>query len=447
MAPKVPSGYKDIYSASSKVNADVNLIGIVTDVRKPGRSRGTDWVCTFSISDSTYGEDEEGLLVRFFRPMDTELPIIQGTGDVVILRNIKIKQWSGRTMAMSSRSTSWVVFSSDSIPEKAAPGFQLNYIKDPRAPAPLPPEMEYAIFLCNSRDRSTFRKATEAYSHAAGASPSQDQPTGQGTVSQLSRDKFSMIKDVQIDKYYDLVGQVVKLYSSNGNAELYITDYTSNPLLYNYEWGLPAEDETNSREGDEYGYASRSSAKRKWPGPFGRHTLTVTLWPSHCYFAQSNVKEHDFVYLRNVHIRYSKDAKVEGSMHTDSKYPDKVDISILRDHRDDDRVKNVLRRKLEYSEKFKVQSQNFIDTARSHKRRLGDDGKQMSKTQARKKRKQQREQALKLNGKEQGIERSDESNTERAIILADTSKELNKNGIYAPTLLSSSPKRIPTGLI
>lgn len=433
MASKVPSGYKDLCSASTQINADVNVIGIVTDVRPPSRSKGPDWVCTFSISDSTYSESDEGLLVRYFRPTETELPRIQGTGDVVILRNIKVKQWSGRTIAMSGRLTSWIVFASDSIPEKAPPRFQLTYVKDPRAPAPQPIDMEYAISLCNSRDRSVFRKISDPYSNVTGTSPSQGQSSVHTPTPRRGREKFSMIKDVQIDNYYDLVGQVVKLYPSNGNVELYITDYTSNPLLYNYEWGLPAEEDTNAREGDEFGYIPHQSANRKWPGPFGRHTLTITLWPSHCYFAQSNVKENDFVYLRNVHIRYSKDAKVEGSMHTDTKYPDKVDINIISDHRDDDRVKNVLRRKLEYSEKFKVQSQSFINSARGQKRRVGDNGKQMSKNQARKKRKQQKDQALRPKSREQDIEQSDEMKTGDSVIPQKLSKqELNKNSKKTP---------------
>lgn len=435
MASKVPFGYKDLYSTSKQINADVNVIGVVTDVRSPSRSKGPDWMCTFSITDSSYSESEEGLLVRYFRPMETELPKIQGTGDVVILRHIKIKEWSGRTMAMSGKTTSWAIFNSDSIPEKAPPRFQLVCVKDPRAPTPLPAEMEYAIFLCNSRDRSMFRKVSEPNSYTASALSSQGHSIVQASVPQPSRNKLSLIKNVLVNNYYDLVGQVVKLYPSNGNVELYVTDYTSNPQLYNYEWGLPAVENANPREGDEFDYAPRNSANSKWPGPFGRHTLMVTLWPPHCDFAQSNVEESDFVYLRNVYIRNNKRARVEGSIHTDKKYPDKVEVNNLKDHTDDDRVKNVLRRKIEYSEKFKAQSQSFINDVRGQKRRLGD-GKHMSKAQARKKKKQQKEQASRPKSKEQRIERSDESTTEDIIVPPYPSKQdLNKNSIHPLTLI------------
>lgn len=442
--PKIPSGYKDLYSASTRINTCVNLIGVVTDARAPCKTQGTDWVCTFSISDPTYNESEEGLQVRFFRLVETELPKIQGTGDVVILRNINIRKYRGSTMALAGNSTSWAVFVSGSIPEKAPPEFELAFVKDPRAPAPMLNEMEYAIFLCNSRDRSTFRKISESYPSSADVLSSHTGSIIQASAPQLSRDKFSTIKDVQVDNFYDLVGQVVKIYpSNNGNVELYITDYTSHSELYNYVWGCPAAEDVSSREGDEFGYAPRNSANGNWPGPFGRLTLTVLLFPDHSYFAQSNVKENHFVYLRNVLIRKSKDRKkVEGRMHTENKYAGRVNISIIKDHGNDDRVKHILRRKLEYSEKFKVQSQRFINEARGQKRKLENGGKQMSKAQAKRQRKQQREQALRPQSKEQGIERAEENNAENVVVTPKPSKQvLNKNSIHPLTFVFVPAKR------
>lgn len=433
MASTAPTGFKDIRSASTQIDADVNVMGIVTDVRRSCKSKGSDWMCTFSISDLTFGETEEGLLVRFFRPMEMELPQIQGTGDVVILRRIKLKEWSGRTMAMSNKTTSWVVFPSDSIPEKAPPRFRLTYVKDQRSQAPLPAEMEYAMLLCNSRDRSTFRKVSEPSSHTAGDGDlsSQGHSVAHTSAQQQRQEKFSMIKDVTIDRYHDLVGQVVKIYPANGNVELYITDYTSNSFLYNYEWGIPSAEDADPREGDEFGHIPRNSAGRKWPGPFGRYTLTVTLWPAHCYFAQANVKEGDFVYLRNVHIKHSKDGKVEGSLHTDQKYPEKVDITKLDDHRDE-RVKNVLRRKLEYSQRFEAQSQSFINEARGQKRKVCDDAKHMSRAQARKKKKQHKELASRASPKAQDIERPDQNRSEDTVRPPNPHRQdLNRNSTYS----------------
>lgn len=426
MNPEVPIGYRGLSSVSSRIMGSVNLIGVVTDARMPFRTKGRDWVQTFSISDFTY---EEGLLVRFFRPMETEFPKIQGIGDVVILRNMRIMEHSGRTVAVSTYTTSWVVFASDSIPEKAPPRFQLAFVKDPRAPAPSSTEMDYAMSLCNSRDRSTFRKFSELYSAGRDVLP----PQADSSAPQLIRDKFSNIKDVQIDNFYDLVGQVVKIYPSNGKVELYITDYTANSRLYNYVWNCPAAQDVGSREGDEFGYAPGNSAKQEWQGPFGRLTLAVTLWPKHSEFAESNVKKNQFVSLRNVRIKEHKNQNIEGVMHSDQTFRDKVNVSIIEDH-DDDRVKNILRRKMGYNEKFKTQSQSFMKEARERGRNVGDGGKHMSRgqtrAQVRKKRKQQKGQALRPQSRQQGIEQSGESNFENVVIPPNLRREdLNKNSM------------------
>ena len=391
MSSAIPPNFVDLNSALSRQNAEVSIMGTVTDFLAPGRSRGTDWMCSFSITDSSYGGIwNEGLKIRFFRPMENELPTIRGTGDVVLLRGIKIKEWSGMTIGLSTRTTSWTVFPAASIPAMApqtAP--QLSNVKGPRAPAPTFSEMQYAISLCNSCDRSAFTgPASLPYSSSIAPSPN-----GALSGTMPRREKFSLIKDLQIDTYYDLVGQVVKVYPSNGCVELYITDYTENRLLFNHEWGQDDVD-GSSREGDQYNYAPRKSTDRKWAGPPGYRTLTVTLFPPHSYFGQQNLTENAFGHLRNVHIKWSKDSKMEGVLHTDRRYPDRVDISLLQNNADDDRVKDVLRRKRDLAKKFSVQSGEFVANARGQKRKEMED-KPLSKTAARKKRNLKKEKLAK----------------------------------------------------
>ena len=398
MASVIPSDFVDLLTASSRLNTSVSIIGVVTDVLPPSRSRGTDWICTFSVADSSLGGDyDQGLKVRFFKPIETELPKIQGTGDVVVLRGMKITQWNGTTMAISNRSSTWVIFPAMSIPERApSKNCQLKHIKEARATVPSSEMMLYAVSLCNSRDRSSFTVTSAPASStmqivpqaaSSGISP----PSGNGNSSTIGarRDKFSQVKDMMINVFYDLVGEVVKTFPSNGCVEVYITDYTSNSLLYNYEWGQDDGGEGLSRDGDDYGYVPRTSSKSKWPGPWGKMTLTVTLWPPHAYFAQGSVKDGDFVHVRNMRAKFSRDAKMEGVLHSDRLWPDRVDITIL--DRDDDRVKDVLRRKREYNKQFKAQSQAFVEESRGQKRKPPKDEKPLSKAQAKRMRKQERE--------------------------------------------------------
>lgn len=447
MASAVPRGFIDLQTASTTLNHDVNFIGVATDVMPPTKSQGKDYMCTFTLADASFSDPGDGLQVRFFKPEMELLPKIQGTGDVVILRSMKIQSYRGVKIAVSKWTTTWLVFPAGSIPKQApSNSLQLKHEKDRRAGVPSNAEMLYAISLCNSRDKSTFRTITDTSAEGPDIRVSEDIPEippqrrekfgpnirvseDVPEIPPPRREKFSLIKDVQIDMFYDLVGQVVKKYPSNGCVELSITDYTTNQHLFNYEWAVVGGGD--SREGDPYNYTTRNSITKKWPGPFGRMTLTVALWSPHSYSAESDVKEQDFVLLRNVRIKWSKDSKVEGGMHTDQKYPDKVNVSVLKDHRDD-RVKNVLRRKQEYLKRFKAQSEQFIEEPGSQKRKETEPSESSSKSKGRKKRKQQRSQLKEPERREESKKKT-ENEAPHALPLPKSNKqELNRNSMYIP---------------
>ncbi|KAL8897293.1 MAG: hypothetical protein Q9207_007281, partial [Kuettlingeria erythrocarpa] len=356
MACKTPAGLVTIGSLSSHVNREVNLMGVVTDFQPAARSRGTDWMCNFRLADSTTFDD--GIKVRFFRPLEMELPKIQSNGDVVILERAKITSWSGMIMGLSTLATTWVVFPAVSIPEKASSGaLNLKYLRL-KGCSPSQEQMRYAIELCNSRERGPYDASAPISISTSTPSSTAVTTTTTSTPTIGRREKFALVKDVQVDNFYDLVGQVVKVYPGNGVVELYMTDYTSHKELFNYEWGRDDPDAAGN-EDDSLLYGSSPSTKRKWPGPFGKHTLIVGLFPPHSYHAQNHIKESQFVFLRNVRIKWSKDMKMEGSLHTDRRNPDRVDVTVIHDHTDD-RVKDVLRRKQQYSKNFQRQQEAFI---------------------------------------------------------------------------------------
>ena len=390
----------DISAAYNRVNSEVNVMGVVIDFLPPKRSRGSDIMCSFSILDPTYARyDNTGLKIRFFRPSETELPAIQRTGDILLLRFLKISNWSGMTVGLSSRGTSWTVFPAASIPRGIQTSQQaLKHIKEPRAPIPSYPEMHYAVNLHEGSSSMTFVEASPSLFQSSPISV----PGGPNTAGPAWKDKFALIRDIGCDSFHDLVGQVIKIYPHNDRVELYVTDYTSNNLLWNYEWG---EDDVDGsgREGDAYNYVPRASTNKKWPGPFGKMTLTVTLWPPHAYFSRQNVKEGDYVHLRNVRIKFSRDSKLEGVLHSDQRYPDRIDVTILKNNENDDRVKDLLRRKREYSKRFQKSSEDFVAEVRGLKRKEGEESKAkvrgppettkpLSKTARRKMRKQETQQ-------------------------------------------------------
>jgi len=394
MAKPLPESFMDLSTASSQTNTEVNIMGRVTDFMPPCQTRGTDWMCTFSITDRTLGgEYDEGFKIRYFRPTQGELPTIQSSGDVVLLQNLKIKEYQGMTMGLSSLITSWIVFHADSIP-KTAPANALNIksAKSRQASQPKHSEALYAIELCNLRDRDSDKKyefdeslqspSVSAFGPSTGSTPGARIASSQASsrTSFGGRDKFALIKDLQIQTFYDIVGQVVKIYPNMGRLEMYLTDYTSNNLLYRYEWDKPGEQ--NAQYGDEFNYLSKQNRSQKWPGPYGQMTIMVTLWPPHSHFAQSNVKEGDYVLLQNARAKLDRDSKMEAALNTDKLHPSKIKLRVLSDH-SDDRVKDVLRRKREYAEKFKAQSAQFTGQVRNQ----NGEGKPLSKGQKRKKQK------------------------------------------------------------
>ncbi len=386
MAAGLPPGFVDLQTASDRLNEDLNIMGVVVDFLPPTRSRGTDYMSTFSLADST-GYD--GLKVRFFRPMESEHPSIQGTGDVVILIAVKVKVWSGMKIALSSFNTAWTVFPAAAIPESAGLcNAKIAHNKGTRMKAPTVAETLYAITLCNSQDRSTFTAPIQR-----GPTTVADSSVVVSSAAVNWNKKFSLIKDVKIDTFYDVVGQVVKTYFSNGRCELYFTDYTSNNLMYNYEWGRSEEEEGIARDGDEHGYLPKRIKNRDWPGPYGKLTLQVALWEPHSYFAMQSVKDADWIHLRNLRIKLGQDGKLEGCLHTDMRYPERIDVTILKDH-EDDRVKEVMRRKRDYWLKAKSQSSELVQLTRGQKKKQaeGTEGPLKGRGKRRKQQQQQQQQ-------------------------------------------------------
>ena len=59
-------------------------------------------------------------------------------------------------------------------------------------------------------------------------------------------------------------------------------------------------------------------------------TLQVTLWDPHSSYARENVYEDTYAALSNVRVKLDKmNGAMEGVLHTDQMYPEKVSIRAL----------------------------------------------------------------------------------------------------------------------
>lgn len=197
--------------------------------------------------------------------------------------------------------------------------------------------------------------------------------------------RFRFVKDIGPEQFVDLVGEVVKIFPGTMAADLYITDYTSNNMLYNHKDVTTAgESQAVPREGDEFSYIV-SKPGSKWPGPYGTMTLAVNLWPPHSHFALRNVKVGDLVYLRNVRTKISKAQKIEGHLDGDYKYPEKVNIRVLTSH--DPKVAPVKEYKAQYMKSIaEINSkQEWKQQANNKKKRSSKNKKAQEKAEAEKK--------------------------------------------------------------
>ncbi len=268
----------------------------------------------------------------------------------------QMSEYQSMVGAISTRSTETVVFPGASIP---APPYDLAYrggkldLPHASAPTKIKPTLQEQIYVFHLHDQfsrtiaelGTVQRAPlqpvpahalPVVQKAADVGPPNGAPTGPS----LRRKKFGLIQDVRDYNHYDLVVEVIRIYpSSDGSVELYVSDYTSCGLLFHYR--SPEEEAAIGLDRH-----SRGGNDRSWPGPFGKMTLQVKLWPPHGPWVQQHVRTEMFVFLRNVHIKVGMHGRLEGAMHEDRRYLGRVDVSTLRlDHPD---VRAVLRRKQEY---------------------------------------------------------------------------------------------------
>ncbi|KAF2838039.1 hypothetical protein M501DRAFT_956178 [Patellaria atrata CBS 101060] len=348
---KLPDGYIDIEKAVELCGSSTaaNITGVVTDTLEPKMSKGTDHMSTLKIQDMSSiqpNAKHSWLRVRIFNRYVEKLPR-PSVGDVILLRNFKFTFWAGDPLAYSSNWSQWLVYAAAKIPstgfqEPFALGRELpstNKSSDARAANPA--EAMYIIYL---------HENAPVVSNLPIPPRSIQAQSNPHVVS--ARDRFSLISDVEIDRFYDLVGEVVKTYPDRGTLDLYITDYTSNSLLYEYV--TPEEEEeldSYGGNGDSWRH-STTNRPHKWEGPYGKLTLVVRLWQPHAEFADEKVRPGDFVFLRNVRIKLSNMGKLEGQLNQDKQYPNKIDIKRFNDQREE-RVQDVLTRKEKYFDHIK----------------------------------------------------------------------------------------------
>lgn len=366
------------------------VIGVVVDYQPPAPTKRTDHIMTFRLTDHcsfNEGQPNQGVNVRIFGS-ETNFPKIEGLGDIVLIRSFKRMNYHGTPFLINQRNYEMMCFPASTISDPIfkhafGDGQAPPHTKHPVGARSSPEENYYVIALRHwasgiqelpktsaqqlakastkppSRDPSnisnaqmrapSFGNANNGNSMAPANAPKgpsmmtglpnrpplpglpsrppPSQPSADNIISRYQDRKFSLLKDIQNGTYVSLVGEVRKLWGNRHGTQMYLTDYTSNSLLFDYK---PDDNQAEGQDGDDHGYLSNVQ-KRGWNGPFGKMTIQISLWPPHDSFVNAQVVEGDIVLVRNMHVAF-QGKYLEGKLHTDHKFPQQVDVRKIPSH-------------------------------------------------------------------------------------------------------------------
>lgn len=366
------------------------VIGVVVDYQPPAQSRGNDHIMTVKLTDHCYfneGQANMGINVRIFG-REANFPKIEGLGDIVLIRSFKRMNYHGTPYLISQRNYEIICFPASTISDPVfkhafGDGQAPPNTKHPVGAKSTPEENYYVIALRhwasgirelpkmsaqqlarastnppprglpnvpNGQMRApppgnaTNGNSTAPANAPKGPSmmtglpnrplppglpsrPPPPQPSANNIISRYQDKKFSLLKDIQNGTYPSLVGEVRKLWGNTHGTQMYLTDYTSNSLLFDYKTD---DGQAEGQDGDDHGYLSNIQ-KRGWKGPFGKMTIQISLWPPHDSFVNAQVVEGDIVLVRNMHVVF-QGKYLEGKLHTDNKFPQQVDVRKIPSH-------------------------------------------------------------------------------------------------------------------
>jgi protection of telomeres protein 1 len=357
------------------------------------------------------GQATAGVEVKIFLSQD-KMPTITALGDIMLLRRVKRMSFGGNYFLRDTWDTEIILFSVDKVPhpdfKEAYADAPLHYSAVPTRARANAAEQYYVIELRNwaSGIKELPTLSTEKFMKPVPTGPARGLKHA-ATANQFDK-KFSLLQDIKDGTFVDLVGEVRKLWGTKNGTNLYLTDYTSNNLLFDYKSN---EGQAAGQDGDEHGYLSNMPTKG-WGGPFGKMTIQVTLWAPHDSYANADVHIGDIVLLRNVHVSF-KYKYLEGVLHQDRRNPEQIDIRKLNSS--DPRIQAMMQRRDQYSATMNGQ---------------GNDNKaKLAKAQKKKKRKENKK--LALAGTQEGDTPMPDPESNDADVLAFVPKtKINANSKY-----------------
>jgi protection of telomeres protein 1 len=316
----LPPGFTAIQDA--KASLSINLLGVIVSFKEPRKTKGTDWVLDFTIQDDfTLGlvGSSGSINCRLFRP-ERSIPAM-AVGDIALLRSWKITEWGLKLDCLSDFKSSCglLVFPAKSIPH---PDLSSPYKVGSLTLPSISGWMTKAA--TTSEQLAVIRLKHAASDHRQQIQQHATVNTFQ--ASRPARDKRALVQDMVDSLFYDVCAQVVNTYYTGyGTVDLKITDFTENEGLFYYA--------------DPEGEDAYLAHTRGFTGPYGKRTMSVTLYENNAAWARENISQGDYIFLRNLRTKISPANVLEGVLHADRQRPDQVDVRKLTLQKDIEAIK------------------------------------------------------------------------------------------------------------
>ncbi|KAI1126076.1 hypothetical protein F5Y10DRAFT_245811, partial [Nemania abortiva] len=349
---ELPPGYTSIHDVLAQTVAPgrlVNVIGLVKDYQAPIPTKGTDYKCTITLYDKSIEYDLAGLAVSVFRHPNEMSKVPQPrAGDVLVISSAKVQSRGEGISLVTNKSTSFHIYSASDIPRP--PQSAKGALRPPYGTRQIgEKEHEYVSWLYHYTNKDSIP----------------DVATFQRQVDQSihMKDKFCKLEDVVDSKFCDVIAQVVKApFDEVEKTTLWVSDYTENDSFHKFSWSGPKQ--LGGSDGDPYGYLDTDiHTATKWAGPFGRRSMQITCFEPHASIVNSQVQLSDWIRIRNLRIKFGNNGlNLEGVLHEDRDFSrQQVEVLKWDDGTDcDPRLKEAIRRKMEYEKLKKKQLKNLV---------------------------------------------------------------------------------------
>ncbi|KAF4975067.1 hypothetical protein FZEAL_8103 [Fusarium zealandicum] len=359
---------RNILDGEVRAHAMVNVVGVVVDYRAPIPTRGNDWKCQIRLYDASVQDDNElSICLNIFRPKN-EMPTA-GCGDVMLIRSVKVQKYQTEMPSLlTNYETRIAVYTASKIP-KPPVGASCALLPPPRPKDRRPDDKEntFVSQMYHSVDK--------------GRVPGEHEFENMVLVSSNVRDKFSVLQDVSVGRFYDIVAQVVKApYDAGDKMTLWVTDYTENSTFYHYAYNPLNASE--GPDGDPWNYTAKytkPASSSDWPGPFGKLCMQVTCWEPHATaIRETEVFSGTWVMMRNVQIKLGHNgSNQEGFIREDRGASGlKIGIYSLNPAEDPENInphlKEALRRKRDYERMRKSQLKDINEASKAGQKRKAE---------------------------------------------------------------------------